>query len=142
MNLLGFTAKSITLNRQQTENPETVIRSKIQTEIKKLVEQRKSEAEIKETLNKVEEYKKYEEFLEEWIGNWIAKLNPKIRETLKKITRQSNLTFEDVKEEIKLKAPDIYELYEKEICKRIEEMLKVREAELKRIEEKKKEQER
>ncbi len=93
-------------------------------------------------MNKVEEYKKYEEFLEEWIGNWIAKLNPKIRETLKKITRQSNLTFEDVKEEIKLKAPDIYELYEKEICKRIEEMLKVRKAELKRIEEKKKEQER
>lgn len=61
---------------------------------------------------------------------------------MKKITRQSNLTFEEIKEEIKQKALDIYELYEKEICKRIKEMLNAREIELKRIEEKKKEQER
>ena len=142
MKTFGYIAKSIALNKQQKENPETVIRYKIQKEIKTLVEQRKNESEIKENLNKVEEYKKYEEFFDGWIENWITKLNPKIRETLKKITRQSNLTFEEIQEEIKLEAPDIYELYEKEICKRIEEMLNVREAELKRIEEKKKEQER
>ena len=134
MKTFGYIAKSIALNKQQKENPETVIRYKIQKEIKTLVEQRKNESEIKENLNKVEEYKKYEEFFDGWIENWITKLNPKIRETLKKITRQSNLTFEEIQEEIKLEAPDI--------CKRIEEMLNVREAELKRIEEKKKEQER
>lgn len=142
MNMLGFTARSISLTKQQAKSSETTIRFEIQTEIKRLVEQKKSGNEIKETLNEREEYKKYEEFFEGWVENWIIKLNPRIREILKKITRQSNLTLEDIQEEIKLENPEIYGLYEKEICKRIEEMLEARKIELKRIEENKKEQER
>ena len=117
------------------------IRERLQSTIKKLVENNASVEEIKEFLNK-EEYKKYEQYIDRWIEDWIIRLNPDIKSVLVKSLNR-NKEQQEIEEEMQKVNEKVYGLYKTQIQNSIKNEKESRERQIKKKqEEKSKEEER
>lgn len=139
----GYTGSYIRLNNNQFRtniNNEGKLRNEVQASIKDMVTKRKSIEEIKEYLNQ-EKYNQYKQYLDEWIQNWIIKLNPDIKSVITKGLNRNSQEQEMISliEQIN---PELYKTYEKQIKNKIKSEIQSRELAKKKEELKKQEEER
>ena len=120
-------------------NNEGKLRNEVQASIKDMVTKRKSIEEIKEYLNQ-EKYIQYKQYLDEWIQNWIIKLNPDVKSVITKGLNRNSQEQEMINL-IKQINPELYKIYEKQIRNKIKAEIQSRELAKKKEELKKQEQE-
>lgn len=89
---------------------ESKLRSEVQITIKRLVSDNTSVEKIKMNLDK-EEYKSYEQYFDEWIKDWVIKLNPDIKSLITKAVNR-NGKEDEILSEIESRNIDIYKEYE------------------------------
>lgn len=138
----GYIGSHIKIDNNQFRknmNNEGKLRNEVQTSIKDMVTKRKSIEEIKEYLNQ-EKYIQYKQYLDEWIQNWIIKLNPDVKSVITKGLNRNSQEQEMINL-IKQINPELYKIYEKQIRNKIKAEIQSRELAKKKEELKKQEQE-
>lgn len=139
----GYVASSINLSSYQFRrniSNEGHIRNQIQRSIRDMITERKNIEEIKQYLNK-EQYNQYEQYFDEWIQNWILKLNPDIKSVIIKGVNR-NIQEQEMISVIEQINPETYELYKNQIINKIRTEIQSKEIAKKREELKKQEEER
>ena len=138
----GYIGSHIKIDNNQFRknmNNEGKLRNEVQASIKDMVTKRKSIEEIKEYLNQ-EKYIQYKQYLDEWIQNWIIKLNPDVKSVITKGLNRNSQEQEMINL-IKQINPELYKIYEKQIRNKIKAEIQSRELAKKKEELKKQEQE-
>lgn len=138
----GYIGSHIKIDNNQFRknmNNEGKLRNEVQTSIKDMVTKRKSIEEIKEYINQ-EKYIQYKQYLDEWIQNWIIKLNPDVKSVITKGLNRNSQEQEMINL-IKQINPELYKIYEKQIRNKIKAEIQSRELAKKKEKLKKQEQE-
>lgn len=138
----GYIGSHIKIDNNQFRknmNNEGKLRNEVQASIKDMVTKRKSIEEIKEYFNQ-EKYIQYKQYLDEWIQNWIIKLNPDVKSVITKGLNRNSQEQEMINL-IKQINPELYKIYEKQIRNKIKAEIQSRELAKKKEELKKQEQE-
>ena len=138
----GYIGSHIKIDNNQFRknmNNEGKLRNEVQASIKDMVTKRKSIEEIKEYINQ-EKYIQYKQYLDEWIQNWIIKLNPDVKSVITKGLNRNSQEQEMINL-IKQINPELYKIYEKQIRNKIKAEIQSRELAKKKEELKKQEQE-
>ena len=123
----GFVGGSMQIphnNIREEYKNESQIRSEIQNNIMKMVQDKKTIDEIKEFLSQ-DKYKSYEQYFEIWIQNWIIKSSTQVK-TMIELAFKRNKSANEIIQELENTNNEVYELYKNQVDKYVKSEIETR----------------
>lgn len=123
----GFVGGSMPVQRNNLREKfknESQIRTEIQNNIMKMVQNKKTVDEIREFLNQ-DKYKSYEQYFEIWIQNWIIKSSSQVK-TMIELAFKKDKSENEIIQELENTNNEVYELYKNQVDEYVKSEIETR----------------